>query len=980
MDSIRGITNAGGAALSPGFAEGWRRRGIERLLPFQRRVVRETGLTRGESVMLVAPTSAGKTLPAELAIACQIDAGRRAAYLVPTRALAEEKFATLRAWLAPMGLRVVCATRERPEADRAVFGGEFDVLVAVYEKMNHYLLAAPDVLAGMGVVVIDEIQMLGEARRGGLLDLLITKIRLSPYRTQLIALAPQMAEAEAVARWLGAELLLDRRRPRELREGVLDASTGIFQYRNLATEEDGIEALADPATLEALASDIAEGWLEPEEARESPEAVLLAAAARLAEPEEPLIVFAPTRPATRLWAERLARIGSDAAPARLALPKLEHAEACGAARLMRFCLERGVAFHNADLSAPMRRLVEEAFDAGELRAIVSTPTLGLGVNLAARNVLQYPWRVETGAGGGVVRAPLGRDRFANQGGRAAWLGLGEGGGRSIVVARTKDEANRLWHAFVCAPPEPMAEPLRATPHTSILLDLLGGGTRRSAENLAEAVRSTFTVSSAVFPGVCSRTRGEEGESDKNRAGPNGLLAGRSVAARIERGVPRSLEACAEAELIRRDDLTDLWSLTGLGEIAARLGLRAATITRMRQSLERFIPHHASQLVPASDLMLMLAMTEDGQDGLALVPPPTRLLARAIGEMLRRTDEPEDDPVLGGLTREMIGRNGAPSRIELRAWQASAILSDWLAGHPTETIERKFNILHGSLHRLGEHFAWLAGALAALAAAVGRPEAQVRALGLVARRLPLGLPESALGLAELRVGFVSRSALIWLAAEGIDGAGAVLGCDEARLVDWVGQDAARALLDAARASVKSPPRKVSEFVPGRTGDSGEPPREIEATQNVRMPENPQALENPHAPQATAAGSPIESQTERQPNREPNTSKTAGILLEISLTSPGLVHAGGREVFLPPLSFELLSALAERRGEVVTRAALYHRLWPEGGPEEQQLDGHRRTLINRLRPSLGAAAEHAAEVVRGIGFRLAIPPELILFRRA
>ena len=77
-------------------------------------------------------------------------------------------------------------------------------------------------------------------------------------------------------------------------------------------------------------------------------------------------------------------------------------------------------------------------------------------------------------------------------------------------------------------------------------------------------------------------------------------------------------------------------------------------------------------------------------------------------------------------------------------------------------------------------------------------------------------------------------------------------------------------------------------------------------------------------------------------------------------------------LPPLGIDQLAALADRPGEGETRPAHYQRLWPEGGPEEQQLDGHRRAVLRRLAAALGRErAASVAEVVRGIGFRMTYP---------
>ena len=70
---------------------------------------------------------------------------------------------------------------------------------------------------------------------------------------------------------------------------------------------------------------------------------------------------------------------------------------------------------------------------------------------------------------------------------------------------------------------------------------------------------------------------------------------------------------------------------------------------------------------------------------------------------------------------------------------------------------------------------------------------------------------------------------------------------------------------------------------------------------------------------------------------------------------------------------------RPGKVLTRAALYLRLWPEGGPEDQQLDAHRRRLARELRPALGGRPGALIEVVRGVGFRLNLPAHHVQLSR-
>lgn len=879
MTHEESIHSLNGIPLPGGFAEAIRRRGIDRLLPFQERVLRFSGLMKGRSVLLSAPTSSGKTLLAEAALARQLAAGRRAFYLVPTKALAEEKFAAFEAWLGPMGRRVVCATRDRPESDLPIAAGNFDLAVAVYEKMAHALLSAPQALAGTAAVAVDEIQMLGDPERGGTLDLLLTKLKLSPYRVQLVALGPELAEAPAIASWLGCELIADRRRPRELREGILESSTGRFRYRAVNEETEGTEPLAEPAELAGFAEEFA---------TRAPGAVdrfasgILSLAASLARRGEQAIVFAPTRRTSRAWAMALAELEPGLPPARLALARLGDQEKCASREGMERCLAAGIAFHNADLPAGLRSLVERSFNEGEIRIIVSTPTLGLGVNLSARNVLHYPWRVAAGMGARAGTVPLGRSRFANQGGRAGRLGMGEAEGRSILVASTPEEAAQLWNEFILAPPEAIAPPLEGKPAAEIALSLLGGGVKRSAENLAAAFDSTFTAS------VLAPARAEP--------------------------LDAALRACAGADLAIREAPGGLWQLTALGEAAAALGLSLPTVALLRAAIESGLPPEGGSADESSfDLYFALGLTVEAARvaaGCVSIPP-----AGGRGFALLGAE-------CSGPARIALDRRGGPSRAEATALRVAAALEDWKEGIETCEIEERHRLHHGAMVKLGGEFAWLLGGMAAIAAILGRSGETVAGLRLLAERTAAGVAERGLPLVRLRVPLLSRGAIARLVREGIDSIEAIAETERDFLAGLVGQDLAADLEIAAR----------------RTG-----------------------------------GPPVQAPVQSV------TVQTSAPLLELDLQSPGLVRIGDREAILPPLPFELLAALAERPGEVVTRAALYSRLWPEGGPEEQQLDGHRRALLDRLRPLLGKRSSCVAEVVRGIGFRMTLRNGDVRLRR-
>jgi len=104
------------------------------------------------------------------------------------------------------------------------------------------------------------------------------------------------------------------------------------------------------------------------------------------------------------------------------------------------CLEHGAAFHNADLSAAERRIIETYFKRGEIRAIVATTTLAMGMNLPAKNVFIEPdrWKYDDRFGTPWISS-ISQAEYENMAGRAGRLTLERDFGRAILVAATAYE-------------------------------------------------------------------------------------------------------------------------------------------------------------------------------------------------------------------------------------------------------------------------------------------------------------------------------------------------------------------------------------------------------------------------------------------------------------------------------------------------------------------------------------------------------------
>jgi len=518
------------------------RRGLSDWTPLQARAWR-AGADRPDSDWLVtAPTSAGKSLVAELRSARHLARSEKVVWLAPTRALADATARQLAADFAPCGWRVALATGDAPDGDAALARGSFDLLVTVPEKALAWLAREPHALAGVGLVVVDELPLLGDPERGPRFDLLLALIRHSPYAPRRLALAPPLGEGRAAAAWWGGRWLDEPSRPRPLHEGVLDVRTGRFRWRDRAAGEAGELPLIPPEVLlECLSRAAATVGIDDHPPLR---ALTGALAGTLAARGEPTLLFAPTRAMARTWALGLAGALEPTLDPELLgrLNRLARLEPCSDLAAAAAAAAGGVGLHHADLPAPARQAVEEAFTDGKLNLVVATPTLAHGVNLRARNVVLWP----QAPGGGPRRAAwLPLERYHDQAGRAGRMGWGEGPGRSILVAWDGAAAERLWDRFIAPPPPPLRSALALAGLAPLLPPALAGDVARTRPNLLALMASTL--------GGTQRPADELGG--------------------LEWALDQALADCDAAHLLRpRADAAEPHRLSSRGQIAALHGL------------------------------------------------------------------------------------------------------------------------------------------------------------------------------------------------------------------------------------------------------------------------------------------------------------------------------------------------------------------------------------------------------------------------
>ncbi len=291
-------------------------------------------IAAGQNVLILSPTGSGKTLAAFLwAIHSLLDRdpeGVEVLYISPLKALSNDIERNLRVPLAGIegagGIRVAVRTGDTPQARRREMAKRPPHILITTPESLYILLTGPfreKLFAGLKTVIVDEVHSIAGNKRGAHLSLSLERLAEVAGEFQRIGLSATVRPVDEVARFLGGA------RPVE----VVDAGRRRnLDVRVLSTVED-YASLPGESMWDAIL----------------PELVGLVRAHRTT------LVFVQNRG----QAERVAAWLNDQAGERLA--EAYHGSMARAARLE----------------------VEARLKAGELRCLVATSALELGIDIGS---------------------------------------------------------------------------------------------------------------------------------------------------------------------------------------------------------------------------------------------------------------------------------------------------------------------------------------------------------------------------------------------------------------------------------------------------------------------------------------------------------------------------------------------------------------------------------------------------------------------
>ena len=445
----------------------------------------------GRSVLVAAPTGAGKTVVGEFAAFSSLARGKKCFYTTPIKALSNQKYLE---FVARFGEeRVGLLTGDTN------INSDAEIMVMTTEVLRNMLYANSSTLTNLGAVVMDEVHYLADKFRGAVWEEVLIHLMES---VQVVSLSATVSNAEEFGEWLGevrggTDVIVSEVRPIPLYQHVLIGSRLIDLFSEpgrvnpeiLGLERAALRRVRTPRDRRDRAND--ENRLSRDEVIEKLQRAhllpaitfifsragcdaavkqCLQAGLRLTNTEERTEIL---RTAT-LYTQNIAEEDLDVLGYRDWLS----------------ALERGIAAHHAGLLPSFKAAVEDLFKRGLVKAVFATETLALGINMPARTVVLEKLTKWNGEG----HVSITPGEYTQLTGRAGRRGIDIEGNAVVLWSPTVDSATAAGLAST------RTYPLRSsfTPSYNMSINLIARFGRERARTSLESSFAQFQADRAVI--------------------------------------------------------------------------------------------------------------------------------------------------------------------------------------------------------------------------------------------------------------------------------------------------------------------------------------------------------------------------------------------------------------------------------------------------------------------------------------------------
>jgi len=486
------------------------------LFPFQQRALE--AIFGGRSVVVAAPTGAGKTLVADFAIEQALSQGRRVVYTSPIKALSNQKFRDFREAYGDkkVGLMTGDVTLQ-PESP---------LLIMTTEIFRNTIFEDPKRLDGFDFVILDECHYLDDRERGTVWE---EAIIYAPPHIRIVALSATVPNVVEFSRWIEevrdvpVDVIVEEQRPVPLIHKLWIPGRGprslpeVKQYfiemgkvrdrhasrRGHRRPRQRVNRKAQARAMERAGDDLLDYLAHKD---------LLPAiyfcfsrrdCARLADRHAMRSLLKPAE--KRVMLERF-----DDLATRYEVSDTEET------RQLRGIAGRGVLYRHAGMLPIYKEIVERLFTSGLVRLLFATETFALGVNMPARTVCFHALTKFNG----IAFGPLMAREYWQMAGRAGRQGIDEKGWVFALLDDTDISYDNLeW--FLSGHTEPVRS--RFNLNYSAVLNLY----RRIGDEVPAAWQRSFAR--FVLKGKKTPHRGRRGKKKPPKEG----VGAKQIRARLQ---------------------------------------------------------------------------------------------------------------------------------------------------------------------------------------------------------------------------------------------------------------------------------------------------------------------------------------------------------------------------------------------------------------------------------------------------------------
>lgn len=412
--------------------------------PFQQ--VSIACIERGESVLVSAHTSAGKTVVAEYAIAQCLKNNQRVIYTSPIKALSNQKYREFLAEFSDVGLMTGDVTIN-PTAT---------CLVMTTEILRSMLYRGSEIMREVGWVVFDEIHYLRDKTRGVVWE---ETIILLPDKVRYVFLSATIPNAMQFAEWITkthnqpCHVVYTDFRPTPLQHYFFPAGAdgihlivdekGVFREDNFQKAMSSIADKEGDDPADAMARRKGKGRDKKmnKGGTKGPSDIYKIVRMIMMKNYNPVIVFSFSKRECENLALQMSSMtfNDDSEKAMVSkvfqsaiemlseddkkLPQIEH---------ILPLLRRGIGIHHSGLLPILKEAIEILFQEGLIKVLFATETFSIGLNMPAKTVVFTNVRKFDG----VSQRWLTSSEFIQMSGRAGRRGLDD---RGIVIMMINEQ-------------------------------------------------------------------------------------------------------------------------------------------------------------------------------------------------------------------------------------------------------------------------------------------------------------------------------------------------------------------------------------------------------------------------------------------------------------------------------------------------------------------------------------------------------------